>query len=133
MVRTSCSVWLRGLIVLGLLVATTLIWTASAPSRPPEGQAASPLADPAAARVTSQGVPVERNTGPELTTKQKRELLKSRFEKIKDDAAQLATKANDLHDELDRSSVDILSLDVIQKAEKIEKLAKKIKDEAKGY
>jgi hypothetical protein len=44
MVRTSCSVWLRGLIALGLLVATTLIWTASAPSRPPEGQAASPLA-----------------------------------------------------------------------------------------
>jgi len=42
-------------------------------------------------------------------------------------------KANDLHEELDKSSVDILSLDVIQKADKIEKLAKKIKDEAKGY
>jgi hypothetical protein len=133
MVRTSYSVWLRRLVALGLLVATTLIWPASAPLRLAEGQEASPLADPATAPVSSRGVPVERNTGPVLTAKQKRELLKSRFEKMKDDAAQLATEANDLHDELDRSSVDILSLDVIQKAEKIEKLAKKIKDEAKGY
>jgi len=133
MVRTSYSVWLRRLVALGLLVATTLIWPASAPLRLAEGQEASPLADPATALVSSRGVPVERNTGPVLTAKQKRELLKSRFEKMKDDAAQLATEANDLHDELDRSSVDILSLDVIQKAEKIEKLAKKIKDEAKGY
>jgi hypothetical protein len=133
MVPTSCSVWVRGLIALGLLVAASLIWLASPPTRLGAGQDASPPARPAALPLTGQRAQVQQNPDVVLTAKQKRELLKSRFEKMKDDAAQLATEANDLHEELDKSSVDILSLDVIQKADKIEKLAKKIKDEAKGY
>jgi hypothetical protein len=121
----------RRLIALGFLIATTLIWPASAPLGLAQGQGASPVANPTAEPV-SQRVPVERNTDVVLTAKQKRDLLKSRFEKMKDDAAQLAAEASDLHAKLDKSSVDILSLEVIQKADKIEKLAKKIKDEAKG-
>jgi len=59
--------------------------------------------------------------------------MKSNFEKVKNDAAQLASMANELRGELNKTSVDILSMDVIHRAEKIEKLARKIKEEAKGY
>jgi bacterioferritin (cytochrome b1) len=75
----------------------------------------------------------DKPSGSERTAKQKRDLLKSNFEKMKDNAAELAEEANALHAALDKSSADILSLNIVQRAEKIEKLAKKIKDGAKGY
>ena len=75
----------------------------------------------------------EKESGPERSAKQKRELLKSNFEKMKDNAAELADEANALHQALEKSSADILSLNILQRAEKIEKLAKKIKEGAKGY
>jgi hypothetical protein len=59
--------------------------------------------------------------------------MKSNFKKMKDEAAELASLSNELRDELNKTSVDILSLDVIHRAEKIEKLARKIKEEARGY
>jgi hypothetical protein len=69
----------------------------------------------------------------EPTARQKQNLLKSNFEKTKDDATELADMAKGLRDELNKTSVNVLSLDVIHRAEKIEKLARKIKEEAKGY
>jgi hypothetical protein len=76
---------------------------------------------------------LERNSPPALTAKQKAALMKNNFDKTKDDAAELADLANGLRDELNKTNINILSIDVIHRAEKIEKLAKKIKDEAKGY
>jgi hypothetical protein len=70
---------------------------------------------------------------PGLTAKQKRGLLKERFEKNKRRAAELVKLSQALQRELDKSNPDVMSLEVIEKAEKIEKLAKKIKDEARGY
>jgi ribosome recycling factor len=80
-----------------------------------------------------QQITPEKTQPPELTAKQRRDLMKSNFQKMKADAAELASMANDLRDELDKSSVNVLSMDVIRRAEKIEKLARKIKEEAKGY
>lgn len=77
--------------------------------------------------------PDDKTTGPELSPRQKQTLLKSNFEKTKDDAAELADMAKGLRDELNKTSADILSVEVIHKAERIEKLAKKIREEAKGY
>jgi hypothetical protein len=68
-----------------------------------------------------------------LTPKQKQALMKSNFEKTKDDASELADLASGLRDELNKTSINVLSVDVIHKAEKIEKLARKIREEAKGY
>jgi hypothetical protein len=69
-------------------------------------------------------------TPPALTPKQQRELLKSRYEKLKQEATQLADLAKSLQQDLDKSNSDVLSLGVVDKADKIEKLAKKIKSEA---
>lgn len=68
-----------------------------------------------------------------LTAKQKKALLKDRFEKNKRRAAELVKLSKALQKELDKSNPDVMSLQVIKKAEKIEKLAKKIKDDARGY
>ncbi len=68
-----------------------------------------------------------------LTGKQKRNLLKSNFEKMKREAGELADLAKALQEELNKSNENVLSLDIVQKADKIEKLARKIKGTARGF
>jgi hypothetical protein len=51
---------------------------------------------------------------------------------LADDTAKLLTLANELKAELDKSSKDTLSLSVIRKAEQVEKLAHKVRDEMKA-
>jgi hypothetical protein len=53
--------------------------------------------------------------------------------KAKADAVELSDLADQLRDQLHRTDVNILSLDIIQKTEAIEKLSKKIKGEANGH
>gem|GEM_PF-625366 len=67
-----------------------------------------------------------------LTPKQQREIMKSNFEKMKRDANELAGLAKSLQQDLNKSNQNVLSLKVLDRAEKIEKLARKIKTEAKG-
>lgn len=88
-----------------------------------------------------QGQPPPRPTEPQailqtdpladLTAKQKRDLGKYRFKKMKEHADELAMLAKSLQEDLDKSNANVLSLQVVVKAEKIEKLAKKIREEAK--
>jgi hypothetical protein len=68
-----------------------------------------------------------------LSGKQERDLLKANFEKMKHDAGELADLAKALQQELNKSNENILSVDVIDKADKIEKLARKIKGTARGF
>ena len=68
-----------------------------------------------------------------LTGKQREELLKSDFEKMKRDAAELATLALSLQEEVDKSNEHILSMKIVEKAQKIESLAKKISKAARSY
>jgi hypothetical protein len=68
-----------------------------------------------------------------LSPKQKRDLLKSNFEKMKRDADELAGLAQSLQDDVNKSSEHVLSLQIMEKAEKIEKLARRIKITARGY
>ncbi len=67
-----------------------------------------------------------------LRAKQQKDLRKYRFDKLKENAAELAKLANSLHEDLDKSNENILSLQIVDKAAKIEKLAKKIQDQAKS-
>ena len=73
-------------------------------------------------------------TDPSATTtpKPKGEPNGSGLEKTRTDVARLAALADQLRDEIDKLNVNVFSLDVIQKAEQVEKLAKKIKGEAGG-
>lgn len=67
-----------------------------------------------------------------LKAKEKKAILKSNFEKMKRNAADLTVLAKSLQEEIDKSNENVLSLKVVEKAEKIEKLARKIKEVAKG-
>jgi len=97
----------------------------------------APAADtslPAPAPQLRESQPAEETAlSPALTRKQKKELLKQNFEKMKRDADELATLAKALQEELAKSNENVLSFQVVTKAEKIEKLAKRIKSTARGY
>jgi len=103
-------------------------WAADAP--PADSQATRPLAK---ARPQPQGqsstAQPDLNPSP-LTPKQQRALLKENYTKMKQDADELAELAKSLQDELNKSNEHVLSVDVVEKADKIEKLAKKIKNAA---
>lgn len=77
--------------------------------------------------------PVDISPGPSLSRKQKSAIVKSNFQKTKKDVAALCKLAQSLQEEIDKSNPNVLSLEVVNKADKIQKLAKKIRNEAKEY
>jgi hypothetical protein len=70
---------------------------------------------------------------PEMTKKQQSNLLKANLEKSKKDAAELASLARELREELNKSNANALSDASLLRVEKIERLAKKIRNELGGY
>ncbi len=132
------SPFYRSTILLCLFVAVAGPWLEA-----PRGISAIALARPLQARTppagsTSseqvQGLPPNLES-PEipLSDKQKREMLKANFNRMKRDAKELADLAKDLRDQLDKSNENVLSLGIVEKADKIEKLARKIKSTARGF
>ncbi|HEX5482977.1 MAG TPA: hypothetical protein VFZ08_10170 [Terriglobia bacterium] len=78
--------------------------------------------------------PTEIPAGPPaLSHKQKSAILTSQFKKTKKDVAALCKMAQSLQEEINKLNPNVLSLDVVNKADKIQKLAKKIRNEAKEY
>jgi len=81
----------------------------------------------------AQAIQTEENEPTRaLSSKQKQDLLKSNFEKMKRDADDLANLAKSLQDDLNKSNEHVLSLQIMEKADKIEKLARRIKSVARG-
>jgi len=68
-----------------------------------------------------------------LSQKQKTAIVTTNFRKAKQDVAKLRKLAESLEKEVDSSNPNVLSLHIVQSATKIEKLAKKIKNESKDY
>jgi hypothetical protein len=99
-----------------ILLTAVSVRSAQNPASPKSGEALSP---PLAAN---------NQTAPN-TPKPKEEPKKAILGKRKTDAAELSALADQLRDQLNKTNVNILSLDIIQKTEEIEKLAKKIKGE----
>ena len=91
------------------------------------GAAPSPAARqaPAAQAPAAQAPPTTDTAkpAPPQTPQQKQ---------LAEDTAKLLVLANELKAELDKSNMDTLSLGVIRKAEQVEKLAHKVRDEMKG-
>jgi hypothetical protein len=118
--------------LLGMPLGTPARRAPELPNAPSAPAADTSLPAPAAQLRESQ--PAEETAlPPALTRKQKKELLKQNFEKMKRDADELATLAKALQEELAKSNENVLSFQVVTKAEKIEKLAKRIKSTARGY
>ena len=55
-----------------------------------------------------------------------------RQKKLQEDTARLLSLANELKADVDKSTKDMLSLDVVRKADEIEKLAHSVKEKMKG-
>jgi hypothetical protein len=106
----------------GVVAALVLLTTASArsaqnPASPKNGEA---LPSPSAVN----------NQAAMASPKEKEEPKRSGLDKTKADAAELSALADQLRDELNQTNVNVFPLDVLEKTQKLEKLAKKIKGEA---
>ena len=120
----------------GLLIAVTCLGPTAGPAEPPpSGQ----TGDTQTGGRQSPSAPVDDNrhlhgdgTEP-LSPAQRHNIVWSNFEKSKRDSTELAALAKQLCEELDKPDVNPLSLDVTNRIEKIQKLAKKIREEMKGY
>ena len=78
--------------------------------------------------------PAETPEGfPKGAQKQKKALMDYNFKKLKEHAQDLAELAKSLQAEIEKSNENVLSLEIIHKADEVEKLARKIKNEAKGF
>lgn len=64
----------------------------------------------------------------ELEQRREKEANKKRQDEIRDDTQKLYQLAGELKDAVDKSNEHVLSLDVVKKAEEVEKLAKKVKE-----
>jgi hypothetical protein len=128
--RNAILLWLSVSLAGQMLGVPRTIAATAAPSHPEATtQADGPQAPQSFPRSQSNA---ESSPSP-LSGKQKRDLLKSNFEKMKRDAGELADLAKALQEELNKSNENILSLDIVDKADKIEKLAKRIKGTARGF
>jgi hypothetical protein len=63
---------------------------------------------------------------------QKRMLASERQKRLEEDTAKLVALTTALKQQVDESNKDILSVDMIKKAEEIEKLARSVKERIKG-
>lgn len=79
-----------------------------------------------------QVTPPDLSPPSPLSHKQKKELLKSNIEKMKRDADELVALSKSLQEEVNGSNENVLSSKIVDTAEKIEKLAKRIRATASG-
>jgi hypothetical protein len=113
------SSWVRNF--LWSAVITVGLLSPGAAQQPAQGGVAqAPVAE---ASATSEATG-DTSKPPTPQTPQQKQLA--------EDTAKLLTLANELKAELDKSSKDTLSLTVIKKAEQVEKLAHKVRDEMKA-
>ena len=107
-----------GMAVLIIIIATASVGIAQ--TRPP------------APPTEQQGPPED-----EGTIRMKKDMAKKantdRHEALKRDTDKLLELAQQLKDQVDKSNENTLSLDVLKKAEEIEKLAHSVKEKMKGY
>ena len=92
----------------------------------------------AAAQITGQhpdmGTPTtdEDETRARITRDMEKKAAKDRVAALKNDTDKLLKLSIELKSYVDKSNENVLSVDVVKKAEAIEKLAKSVKDKMKG-
>jgi hypothetical protein len=70
-------------------------------------------------------------TEKEMQDRQLREANKKRQEDIRNDTQKLLQLATELKAAVDKSNENVLSIDVVRKADEVEKLAKRVKEKMK--
>ncbi|MGO8789973.1 MAG: hypothetical protein ACLQVL_21665 [Terriglobia bacterium] len=129
-VEMRCG-WLAGRrgVMLTLLASVTFLMPALALAQ----GSVSPLQNRSPHDMLTSSPSSDSDILPSLSPKQKQSIVRANFEKSKNDAAEMAALAKELCKELSKPNVDVLSAEVVNRVEKIEKLAKKIRDETKGF
>lgn len=118
--------WTRGAI--GLIVLTTLMAVAQPPQQSTNPNA--PYLRPEANRLPDKNDQMQLNS--DQAKKQHLDAANAeRKRQIAEDTAKLLELATQLKTEVDKTSKDTLSINVIRKAESIERLAKGVKDKMK--
>jgi hypothetical protein len=138
--RTSILLWLSVSLAGQMLGLRRIVAQAAAPPSSVQGssheQGTAPTRSEAAGQIVSQqNAEVESTPGSSQTTaagRQKRDLLKANLDEMKRDAGELADLVKALQGELNKSNENILSLNIIDKTDKIQKLAKRIKGNVRG-
>jgi len=128
--RTAIPLWLFVTLAGQMLGVPLIISATAAPSHP---EATTQAADTETSQAVTNAQSDQESSQSPLSGKQKRDLLKANFEKMKRDAGELADLAKALQEELNKSNENVLSLNIVDKADKIEKLARKIKGTARGF
>jgi hypothetical protein len=101
-----------------LVASPAYAWQQNPPLPPPSG-------------MPGDERPPDRET-ERMRKEQEKRINKLRQETLKKDTDQLVKLANELKQYVDKTNENMLSLEVLHKAEEIEKLAKTVKDKMKG-
>lgn len=117
----------------GLLILVICLGPAAGLAQPPQSGAIGQGSRPEIPSAIDE-IPTTHGESPEpLNPKLTKGIIESNFAKSKKDATELAALAKQLREELDKPDANPLSAEVTSRIEKIQKLAKKIRDEMKGY
>lgn len=106
-------------LVLALTVMTSVVSLAQGPPPP-------------VPRVPNTGEPSEDPTRERLEKEMAKKANEERQAQLRRDSDRLFKLATELKDSVDKSNQNMLSVDVIRKAEEIEKLAHSVKEKMKG-
>jgi hypothetical protein len=109
-----------------LLLALTCGPVLAAPAHEPEVAQATQL--PRAAGED----PVEDESRRKFEHDQQKKANEERFQKVKEDTEKLVQLSNELKEYVGKANEHTLSLDVVKKAEEIERLAKSVKDKMRA-
>jgi len=99
-------------------------------SMPPEPVSSPQSVDASQARPGEKPPPTPDEIRREKAMR--KEFTKQRYQEIRHDSEQLVLLSNQLKRYVDIAGEDILSVDVVKKAEEIEKLARSVKTKMKG-
>jgi len=131
--RTSVLLWLSASLA-GLTLGTLRIAAQTGATSPSQGGVTRREAAGAIVAQEQAELPTDdASSRASLERKHKRGLLKANLEKMRGEARELADLTKALQEELDKSNENVLALDIVEKADKIQKLAKKIKGNARGF
>lgn len=121
----------RLLLVLTMIM---LVFAVSLPGGIQEGSATPPVVPPSKTADKDPQFDPRRNQESDttFTPEQLKAMNKQRHEALKKDTDKLLELATELKMYVDKSNENTLSLDVVKKAETIEKLARSVKDKMKG-
>jgi hypothetical protein len=118
-VRTKLTIWILSLLF--SLPLTVLPCQPQMTGRPPQR-----IGDPA------NNPPEGDETRDRMEAERLKKANLARQAQLKSDTDKLVKLAGELKDYVDKSNADVLSLDVVKKADEIEKLAKSVKEKMRG-